>query len=513
MFRTLCAVLTAALVTTMSMTPLAIAAPTSPDPGFDGDGILVIHSDVHDEFLADMTALGTGKTMLLVLTQDEPAIELYRLRKDGSPDPTFGGGDGVVPFGLAAGYENVTLAVDPITGKSYVTTFLDGGVFPTTVWRFKADGTLDSAYGGSGTGHVIFNQQVVQGLAPGSGGRLLMVGNDFAGNTANVWRLTNDGALDPNFGTAGSAVLTNEANDTGSGVAIQPDGKVVVATDHYSPTASTLRAYRLTRGGDRDVTFSGDGKATIDPSSPGVTTSTVWSPDVLLRPDGRTVFVAGLNQNDGVFRNALLVAGLTATGRPDPRFGKHVYTGVAETWGGAALERDGKVLVAGSIPPSPSTHNAVVRFTSSGKFDRTWSGDGILRLSGQSDLIRVGISPDGRVLVGRTVNNSPYDTEVRALRGTKTPLCHGKLATQFGSSKSDTIEGTSRTDVLVGLGGNDVVRGSGGKDLICGSAGSDKLLGGTGPDALYGQGGSDLLVGGHGKDTLVGGPGKDTVKR
>jgi Ca2+-binding RTX toxin-like protein len=170
-----------------------------------------------------------------------------------------------------------------------------------------------------------------------------------------------------------------------------------------------------------------------------------------------------------------------------------VYTGVAETSGQAALQRDGKLVVSGSIPPNPSTHNAVARFTARGKLDSSWSGDGILTLAGSFDLITTGITANGRVLVGRTTGTGPYDAQVRALRGTKTPSCHGKLATQFGSNKANTIIGTSRADVLVGLGGKDTLRGRKGNDVLCGNGGNDTLIGGPGQDILIGGPGTNVL--------------------
>ena len=489
------AAIAAALLTSLTLvTAQANASPTSPDPGFDGDGILTIHSATHSDFLADMKVLPNGKTMVLVLTADEPAFELYRLLKDGSVDPTFGSGDGLFAFGLAANYEDVNLAVDNQTGKSYISTFIDSGSSPTTVWRIKADGTLDSAYGGAATGHVVFNQRLVHGLVPINGGKLLMVGGDLAGSTSNIWRLTNTGSPDSHFGTAGTRVLSTDPVDEATSAAVQPDGRVVVAGDHYNATASTLQAFRLTKNGNFDSSFSGDGKASIDPSSDTVTTSTVWTPDVLLRPDGRTVFVAGLNQNDGNFITTLLVAGLTKTGRPDPVFATHVYFGLFETWGQAALERDGKVIVVGEVPPGPSAPNGVFRFTAKGQLDHSWSGDGVLQLPGASDTIRVGVNPQGRVMVGRSIGSSPFDTELRALRGTKTPSCHGKLATQFGSNGADVITGTARADVILGLGGNDKLKGLGGNDLICGGPGNDKLFGGPGHDTLIGGPGTDHTV-------------------
>ena len=79
--------------------------------------------------------------------------------------------------------------------------------------------------------------------------------------------------------------------------------------------------------------------------------------------------------------------------------------------------------------------------------------------------------------MGRSVGGGPFDAEVRALRGTRTPTCHGRLATQFGSAGADTIVGTPRGDVLVGRGGP-------GNDLLSGGADQDRLFGGPGTDVL-----------------------------
>jgi uncharacterized delta-60 repeat protein len=488
------AAVAAALLATLTISAAAYASPTQLDHGFSGDGVKKFHSATHDEILADMVVLPGGKVMALTVTQDEPAFELYRLRKDGSPDPTFGGGDGLFAFGLAANYEDVHLAVDPKTGKTYVSYFIDNGTTsPTTVWRIKANGTLDTAYGGNDDGHVVFNKRLTLGLLALPNGKLLMAGDDFATHDASVWRLKDGGGADHQFGTDGKVVLSTGITDEASSLARQLDGKIVVAGDHYDPTASTLLAFRLKKNGSADTSFSNDGMASIIPSTAGVTTSTVWSPQVLLRPDGRMVFVAGLNQNTGVFRNALLVAGLKKSGKPDQVFGTHVYPNVAETSGQAALERDGKVVVSGYLTPSPSTVNGVFRFTAKGELDPTWSGDGILTFPGTIDLLPTGITPTGRVLFGRTTGTGPFDAQIRALRGTRTPTCHGKLATQFGNGKANKIIGTTRADALVGLGGKDTLKGLKGDDVLCGNGGNDTLVGGAGTDLLFGGPGTNVL--------------------
>jgi uncharacterized delta-60 repeat protein len=491
MLRGAQALLAAVAVTTVTFAAQAYASPTSPDPGFSA-GAVVLGSSTHDEFLGGMTVLGNGKTEVLTSTGTTPSLALYRLAANGFPDSTFGGGDGKVLLGTESNYSNATLAVDPGSRKTYVSAFLDNGsTSPTTVWRFTSKGAVDTAYGTNG--HKVFNKRLVQGLLPLPHGKLLMAGVDYAAHTADVWGLQASGGTDTGFGTAGKALLSSDLNDEVTSLVRQVDGKVVVAGDHSNTTASTLLAYRLEPGGTLDATFSGDGKAVIDPSFPGTTTSTVWTPQVLLRPDGRTVFVAGLNQKNASFFNSLLVAGLAPGGNPDPALGLHTFSGMTETWGQAALERDGKLLVGGNQPPFPSSTNLVLRFTATGALDPTWDGDGKLTLTGGSDTMGVGITPHGRVIVGRTIHRTTYDVALRAMIGTPTPSCHGRLATQFGGSGADRITGSARADVLVGLAGADVLKGLGGNDTICGNAGPDKLIGGSGKDVLIGGAGTDVI--------------------
>jgi uncharacterized delta-60 repeat protein len=501
---------TALLVVVMGVAAPAVAAPTTPDPGFGGDGSVTLHSDAHSMYLGDLTVLDDGRTMLLVLTGADPAIQVWRLRADGTPDPTFGGGDGVHAFGGAENYEAPHLAVDPASGRSYVSTLIDGAPFPTNIWRLTESGSPDASFGG-GTGQVTYPQRIVNDMTTAPGGKLVMVGGDISGHTANIWQLTDTGAPDPGFGTGGAVVLSTDVNDEAGAVLRQPDGRLVVAGTHYNPTSSNLPVYRVSATGALDPSFSDDGVAVVEPSSPGVTTSTVWSPDVVIRPDGRLVVAAGLNQRNPAFVNTLLVSGLKASGKPDGRFGTRVLTGLTATDVSAVLQRDGMLLIGGAVPPNPSTTGAIVRLTPTGDYDSTWSSGGLLSLPGAQGGVRLGLVPTGRIIAGTSVHDGMFDTQVHAFMGTRTPRCQGKLATQFGTRKADKIKGTSARDVLVGRGGKDKIKGRGGKDLICGNRGADRLFGGDGKDRIYGQGGNDLLVGNQGKDVLRGGGGKNTL--
>jgi uncharacterized delta-60 repeat protein len=487
----------------------ADAGPITPDPGFGGDGSVTLHSATHAESPGDLRVLDDGKVMVVTYTNADPGIEVWRLREDGTSDPTYGGGDGVVAFGGSDNYEDLHLTVDPLTGKSYVSAFVDGSPFPTFIWRLTASGSPDPTFG-SGTGQVSFVQRIVHDLTTAPGGKLVMVGGDFVAGTSNVWQLTNTGAPDAGFGTAGTRVLSVDTNDGADGLLRQEDGKLVIAGSHYNATTSTMPVYRVTAAGALDPSFGGDGKTVVEPSSPGTTTSTVWAPDIVVRPDGRLVVVAGLNQNNGGFITTLLVAGLKASGAPDTQFGTHVYSELFTTDASAALQRNGVLVVGGTRPPTPSTTGGIVRINPDGAYDLSWSGDGLLPVPGTQSSVQVGLLPTGR-LIAAFRPDAAADTQLLALKGTKTPTCQGKLATQFGGHAADTIKGTPKKDVLVGGGGKDKIKGRGGNDRICGGGKADQLFGGPGKDKIYGQGGNDLLVGNSGVDQLYGGAGTNSI--
>src|ERR1051325_11819357 len=100
-----------------------------------------------------------------------------------------------------------------------------------------------------------------------------------------------DGDLDPAFG-AGGKVLTdfNGSTDLANAVALQSDGKLIVAGTTYTGNDFSNEDFAITRykaDGTLDVTFGTNGKVTTD--FPGL--AAVISA-VVVQPDG-TIVVAG----------------------------------------------------------------------------------------------------------------------------------------------------------------------------------------------------------------------------
>ena len=99
------------------------------------------------------------------------------------------------------------------------------------------------------------------------------------------------GGLDPGFGTQGAALVDSGGSEVATAVAIQPDGKIVVAG--YTTNGATgydAAVYRLKANGSLDKSFGGDGKVTIDSGG------NEYANAVVIQPDGKIV-VAGSTTN------------------------------------------------------------------------------------------------------------------------------------------------------------------------------------------------------------------------
>jgi uncharacterized delta-60 repeat protein len=101
-----------------------------------------------------------------------------------------------------------------------------------------SDGGLDTTFGTGGwevlnVGQNNYDENSMMAIGPD--GRIVLTGYapeaDGAGNDLFVARLAPDGAPDTTFGTLGTGVVYSDfgGNEQGFGVAVQPDGKVVLA--------------------------------------------------------------------------------------------------------------------------------------------------------------------------------------------------------------------------------------------------------------------------------------------
>lgn len=183
-------------------------------------------------------------------------------------------------------------------------------------------------------------------------------------------RYNPDGSLDPGFGAGGKAIIPAGAVFTGlNAIRIQSDGKIVMAGFPYNGTDGDIALWRTNADGSLDPSFGTGGKITTDVMGYD------GGYDLLLQTDGK-ILVAG-----GSGRGFVLVRYLPEGGL-DTAFG---IGGIAVDDGnflsvtrdGIVLQPDQKIVVAGVYSNWPSPADFVLaRYDLNGGIDATFGAGG-----------------------------------------------------------------------------------------------------------------------------------------
>jgi uncharacterized delta-60 repeat protein len=206
----------------------------------------------------------------------------------------------------------VNLALDSTTGKLAAAAMTTGGA---VVVRFNPSGTLDTTFGGgsgfvsiSGTTYPsVVVQRDDRIVLAGT------ITNPQTGEDVCLDRLNPDGTLDATFGSGGVVVTAAPAGDEARAVTLQPDGRIVVSGGEYTvgPTGAGVWALMVSRynaNGSLDGSFGVNGYATA-PSGNG----TAAADGVAIDPDGRIV-VAGTFYRVGTGPDSFSLARFLAAG-------------------------------------------------------------------------------------------------------------------------------------------------------------------------------------------------------
>lgn len=182
--------------------------------------------------------------------------------------------------------------------------------------------------------------------------------------------LMSGGVLDPSFDTDGKVTTDIAAGvDQAKSVAIQPNGKIVVA----GVTNNDFAVARYNSDGSLDTSFGTGGIVTIDFAGHDDRATSV-----VIQPDGM-IIVAGVSINGG--SGDFAVARLDALGNLDTSFdtdGKVTtdFGGGDDRANSAALQPDGKIVLAGFAGIAGGTDFAVARYNTDGSLDPNFDADG-----------------------------------------------------------------------------------------------------------------------------------------
>ena len=211
------------------------------------------------------------------------------------------------------------------------------------------------------------------------------------------------GDLDPTFGTGGTVVSDFGGDEGARGVAVQPDGRIVVAG---TGCGGDFLVARYDADGSPDPTFGMNGFRCIDIGAG----SADQGEDMLLVGDGRMI-VAGTSEGQ------FALVRLDGNGNPDPSFGSggkrtYAFDGASQLRD-AALAPDGGVVMVGEtttpgcatapVTPGQTVGVGVVRTLPEGAPDPGFDFDGRLVVADTNSVQRglaVAVQPDGAVVVG-----------------------------------------------------------------------------------------------------------------
>ena len=207
------------------------------------------------------------------------------------------------------------------------------------------------------------------------------------------------GALDTSFATAGKArVAVGAGEDRAYAIAIQQDGKVVVA-GRSSEHGGDFAVVRLDRDGALDTTFGSGGKVAVDVGGGSDTAHAIAvDPDGKILVAGSAGRASGAGQTFGLVRlspDGTLDPGFGAGGKVTTAFGRD-SDGASDTAYALLVEPDGAILVGGDSNQGASATGvdfALARYTREGTLDTTFGAGGkvltaISSASGQTPSTR-----------------------------------------------------------------------------------------------------------------------------
>ncbi|MDQ0393668.1 hypothetical protein [Labrys monachus] len=443
----------------------------------------------------------------------------------GSLDKTFGADgngdgtpDGVVSTSLGSG-DDVANAVARAPGDKLVIvgSHFAKGSLDFVVARYDRDGTLDKSFGADGNADGTPDGVVDVSLGEGDDvatavavqpdSKIVVAGYHQDGKSKNIFvaRFDKNGSLDKSFGADGNAdgapdgvvnVSLGEGDDIARSVALEPDGKIVVAGDTVKGDSSNIVVERFNKNGTPDKSFGADGGS--DGTPDGFVSLDLGAGDdvangMVIDGDGKIV-VAGSHKEKG--SDNIIVARFDKDGKLDKSFGADGGSDgtpdgvVSESLGdgnevarAVALDGKGRVVIAGTAVGKDGSSNFVLaRFLHNGRLDTTFGADGgndgtpdgfvSLDLGkGDDAATSLGLQPDGKIVVaGYHTDGGSKNIAVARY------LASGQLDKSFGADGNN--DGTPDGVFGISLGaGDDVASGlviDGSKLIVVAGSTEDK---------------------------------------
>lgn len=256
----------------------------------------------------------------------------------------------------------------------------------------------------------------------GNANKIVVVGSQWYQISNGEWhdrmavaRFNPDGSPDTTFNKTGIEYLSfsknRSAGSNATSVAIQPDGKIVVAGTSTVNGVKDFAVARFDANGSLDTTFNKTGYVQTNVSGSGNNEAN----SLVLQPDGKIV-VAGRTVSGSNYVSAIVR--YTASGALDATWGKKgidiLSIGASGSWFNAVALENGQVVAAGQAAAANSVSGFdLARFTATGALDPSFGANGIVMTPPAGDAgdsaHALAVQADGKLVVGGEVDNNVTD--------------------------------------------------------------------------------------------------------
>jgi uncharacterized delta-60 repeat protein len=396
-----------------------IKANGTPDSSFGTNGRMVLPFDTSLGGTGEFTRIDTildGKRAIqtivatgMATSNGSNGVYACRLNSSFAPDPLFGTGGkawanagSLQAMGSAQKDSSVIFATISKTDQTL------------RLVKLNALGQLDPAFGTAGivsTG-IVLQPGLLKASLHGAGFFLVLAAIQGSATPFTLLLFhTQDGTLEPTFGTDGRASSASTTGMTASGFSFANDGSILVSG--ASTTAAVGKAIKFFYSGVLDSSFGSFGVATIDPDSGRRPNSLIG-----FVPIGRGPSGLALSAHFMAFGNPFYVARYV----PAPRLEAPALVMFGNVELGKSLSKDTTVYNKNQMAVT------ITAFTISGLGSNAYTVDSpatpFTIPAGDSAKIRIRFAPvilNGANALLRFVDNEPNTSPVIALSGNGVP--------------------------------------------------------------------------------------------
>lgn len=379
------------------------------DTTYGNSGFFVYNSGAYGQCLE----IDTNQKMVVGTYNMSQTFKFYRFTSSNQLDTTFGsGGSTTVNLGGvdAVLYDMKIQPNGKIVAVGYWENAGSANRKDFIIIRLNADGTLDTSFNGTGKQTVAFgtNEDVANAVAIQNDGKILVAGHSFTGSYKDVAvaRLNTDGTLDTTFGTGGKVTTDLAGNDdSATCIAINTDGKFAVGSFTYGAGSASMYSdfgiVKYNANGSLDTSFSSDGKhvVVIAASYNDKPCSIAFQSNGKILVGGEVFFSLSSRNDYGIIR-------LNANGTLDTTFSSDgifsTSLGVSDdTPSEMKLLADGKILMTGVVTSGSYYDIGIIRVTANGNLDTTFGTNGKTQqgYGNLSGISDMEIMNDGKIML------------------------------------------------------------------------------------------------------------------